>query len=234
MTIIEETYEWRYPLVKRPKTTHLILHHEAGSGSTAQDIHNYHKNVNGWSGIAYHYYVRKNGKIYRGRPEDMQGGHTLNWNQVSIGICFEGNFENEQMYALQFAAGKELILDILKRYPDIVILGHKDVNATACPGKNFPLDEFKHLKIQTEEDEDMDINKFIEQLTPEQAYKIQQKSNEYASKLRPSSYAVPSCLKAVKSGLFSDGNGDGSLDKPMAPVLRQELATILDRKGLLG
>ena len=41
MNVIEEKYNWAYPLTPRRKTTLLVLHHEAGSGSTAQQIHNY-------------------------------------------------------------------------------------------------------------------------------------------------------------------------------------------------
>ena len=37
----------------------------------------------------------------------------------------------------------------------------------------------------------------------------------------------------VESGLFKDGNGDGSIDCPQSPVKRQELAAVLDRAGIL-
>ena len=47
------------------------------------------------------------------------------------------------------------------------------------------------------------------------------------------SYAQASCKKAVTSGIFGDGNGDGSLDYPQAPLKRQEFATVLDRMNLL-
>ena len=43
MNVIEEKYDWAYPLTPRRATTLLVLHHEAGSGSTAQQIHNYHR-----------------------------------------------------------------------------------------------------------------------------------------------------------------------------------------------
>lgn len=46
-----------------------------------------------------------------------------------------------------------------------------------------------------------------------------------------SDYAVASCIKAVRKGLFADGDGNGSIDQPQAYVKRQELAVILDRKG---
>ena len=50
MNVIEEKYNWAYPLTRRARTTLLVLHHEAGSGSTAQDIHRY---TRGGAGIAY-------------------------------------------------------------------------------------------------------------------------------------------------------------------------------------
>ena len=52
--------------------------------------------------------------------------------------------------------------------------------------------------------------------------------------LPPSEYAKDSCRKAVESGLFLDGDGDGSLDYPQATLKRQELAAVLDRAGLIG
>lgn len=140
MKIIEEKYSFAHPLAKRAATEHLILHHSAVKGISAQTIHSGHL-ANGWSGIAYHYYVRANGDVYRGRPEDTQGGHTKNMNERSIGICFEGNFDGEEMSAEQFEAGRALIADICSRYEGIKVSRHSDHNATACPGLHFPFDE---------------------------------------------------------------------------------------------
>lgn len=150
MRVIEQDYAWAAPLAKRKATAYLVLHHEAASGFTAQDIHRYHLSK-GWSGIAYHYYVRKSGAVYRGRPEDTVGAHTSGYNGVSIGVCFEGNFETDTMFAQQYAAGKALILDILGRYPGVRVVGHRDLNATACPGKNFPLEEYRRIKVREDE-----------------------------------------------------------------------------------
>ena len=75
MTIFDETYTWNGNLTWRNQTTHAILHHAAMSKATAQDIHRIHR-ANGWVGIGYHYFVRKDGLIYRGRPEGAYGAHT--------------------------------------------------------------------------------------------------------------------------------------------------------------
>lgn len=138
LNIIEPNYAWNGALTKRTTTDRIILHHAAGNG-TAESIHKYHVSL-GWKGIAYHYYVRKDGTIYRGRPEDTVGGHTSGYNSRSIGVCAEGNFETDIMSNAQRDAIRELVLDIRTRYPDTKTIKHKDVGATACPGKNYPFD----------------------------------------------------------------------------------------------
>lgn len=140
----ETALDWARPLVRREATRELILHHEAGEGS-AEDIHRYHLSL-GWSGIAYHYYIRRDGSIYRGRPENSVGGHAKGYNERSIGICFEGNFETETMGSAQKTAGLALVGELKRKYPGIRVGGHRDYAATACPGRNFPLEEMKEAR----------------------------------------------------------------------------------------
>ena len=217
MNVIEEKYNWAYPLTRRSRTTLLVLHHEAGSGSTAQQIHNYHRYTNGWAGIAYHYYVRKDGSIYRGRPENMIGGHCLGYNSTSIGICFEGNFENETMNAAQLNAGWELIQDILYRYPGITVRRHKDLNQTACPGRNFPFDVLTGNYKPTKEDADM---------TKEDVMQI---INEHEVE-KANSVAYPEAATAMAKAK-AKGYMDGT--RPNSPLTRGEYAIIMNRKGEL-
>ena len=145
MKLREERYDWAGTLLPRGKTTHLVLHHQAAAGTTAQDIHRYHRSL-GWSGIGYHYYIRQDGAVYRGRPEEAVGGHTKGFNDCSIGICFEGDFERETMKAVQKAAGMALVAELKRRYPGIRVCGHRELAATACPGKQFPLEEMKEAE----------------------------------------------------------------------------------------
>ena len=91
MKIIENNLDFDY-MNPRAVTKQIILHHSGVEVlQSVETIHNYHKNTNGWSGIGYHFYVRKNGNIYRGRPENTVGAHCQGENYNSIGICFEGN-----------------------------------------------------------------------------------------------------------------------------------------------
>ncbi len=127
----------------RKVTELLVLHHQGATArQTVKQIHDYHKNSKGWAGIGYHFYVRTTGEIFEGRPIEYVGAHAYGHNNNSIGICFEGNFEIEKMSEAQKEAGKWLVSYILNKYPTIkTIKGHRDLMATACPGKNFPFAE---------------------------------------------------------------------------------------------
>ena len=97
---------------------------------TPDGVHSSHVG-NGWAGIGYHYLVRKDGTIYRGRPEDTVGAHAYGANSHSIGVCFEGNYEVEQSTpAAQLAAGQALVADIKRRWGITKVIGHKDVDDT--------------------------------------------------------------------------------------------------------
>lgn len=139
MTVIETALDWARPLVNRVVTDTIILHHAAANGSV-EAVHQSHV-ARGWAGIAYHYYVRKDGSVYRGRPEWAVGGHTSGHNWHTLGICFEGNFEVEQMGEAQLNTGRELIADILARWGNLKVVRHRDLVSTACPGKNFPFND---------------------------------------------------------------------------------------------
>ena len=146
MNIIEKTYTLNGTLTKRTKTDTIILHHRAGNGDV-ESIDRTHKG-NGWTCIGYHFYVRKDGSIYRGRQEDTVGAHAYGSNSTSIGICAEGNFETDIMGDAQKQAIIELVNCLKNKYGITKVIRHKDVNATACPGRNYPFDEIVNGKPQ--------------------------------------------------------------------------------------
>lgn len=69
-------------------------------------------------------------------------------NSTSIGICAEGNFETDTMPEIQKQAIIELVNYLKGKYGISKVIRHKDVNATACPGKNYPFDEIINGKTQ--------------------------------------------------------------------------------------
>ena len=139
MNIIEKTYNWNGSLKNRTSTKRIILHHDESKSCTADDIHRWHL-ANGWCGIGYHFFVRKDGSIYRGRPEGDVGSHAKGSNSDSIGICFEGSYMTETMPDVQINAGRELVAYLKNKYGITTVQKHKDVCSTNCPGTNFPFD----------------------------------------------------------------------------------------------
>ena len=152
MKVIEANLPRKGNFTRRSKTDEVILHHAEASSATVWDINQWHLD-NGWVGIGYHYYIRKDGSIYRGRPEWAVGAHATGHNDRSIGICCEGAYMTETMPAAQLASLKELLRDIMARYGTMSLLRHRDVNATSCPGDNFPWAEAQNYMNMKEDDE---------------------------------------------------------------------------------
>ena len=124
--------DFRSALRKRSKTDMIILHHAAAQGGV-EAVHRYHKNNLGWSGIGYNYYVRKDGTVWEGRGLDKVGAHAgASFNNRSVGICAEGNFETETMLRTETGAHRTRGFCSAK-ISCCVIKGHREVAATACP-----------------------------------------------------------------------------------------------------
>ncbi len=147
MNIIERKYRLNGSLKERIKTEEIILHHASAKICTPEQIDSWHKQ-RGWTCIGYHFLVRKDGTIYRGRPENVVGAHASNHNSTSIGICAEGNFEIEEMAEVQKRALIELVSYLKNKYNITKVLRHKDVGATDCPGKKYPFEEIANGKTQ--------------------------------------------------------------------------------------
>lgn len=190
----------------------IILHHRAGNGDV-ESIDAYHKSI-GWEGIGYHYYIRKNGDIFSGRPELMAGAHTKGHNIGTLGICFEGNFQIESMNQVQEDAGIDLIVSILKKYPMIEkISKHNDYNSTACPGKYFPYQDILDY-----------VSYMLDMLDKEDS--IMSNNACYVPNV-PSAWAKTEAAWATEKKLIiGDENGDIYWQKP---VTKEELAIILKR-----
>lgn len=122
------------------KPTSIVLHHAEASNCSVQDVHSWHRNQ-GWAGIGYHYFVRKNGEIFKGREDNWIGSHCLGHNQNTIGVCFEGAYNKEKMPQAQINAGRELVSYLKSKYGISKVYRHKDLNSTDCPGANFPFSE---------------------------------------------------------------------------------------------
>ncbi|MBS5682270.1 MAG: N-acetylmuramoyl-L-alanine amidase [Clostridium sp.] len=133
----------------RKATQRIILHHADAKNCSAEDIHRWHLN-NGWSGAGYHFLVRKDGKVYRLRPEEKVGAHAYGSNYNSLGVCFEGDYMVENMPAEQIKAGQELVTYLKNKYNITTVQAHRDVCATSCPGDKFPFNEIAKSETSNE------------------------------------------------------------------------------------
>ena len=141
-------YNWESTFDSGNKPKYLVYHHTASSEATPKDINKNHVEK-GWDGIGYHFYIRKDGTIYRGRPEETIGAHVYQRNRDTLGICLEGNFENEKPSDSQIESLVKLSSDMIMKYNIEDLMGHKDLYNTLCPGKGFDL-EYVKLKVADE------------------------------------------------------------------------------------
>lgn len=130
-------------LYARDDTDMIVIHHTGNpydDDLSAEQIHTSHL-MQGWSGIGYHYVVRKDGTIEEGRPEWAVGAHAqgYNWNSVGIHLC--GNFELAEPTQAQIESASYLIGYLCDKYCLIptaeTVKGHRDLMPTACPGQNL-------------------------------------------------------------------------------------------------
>jgi uncharacterized protein with LGFP repeats len=126
---------------------------EAQVPALIRGIYAYHVEGRGWRDIGYNFLVDRFGRIWEGRYGGVDraviGAHTLGYNEVSFAMSSIGNFDIAKppqaiidAYARLFAWKLSLYdiradakhIWVKNRYLN-AINGHRDVEATACPGK---------------------------------------------------------------------------------------------------
>ena len=140
---IKKTYLNFSSLDNRPKTDKIVIHHTGNptdDNLSAIAIHSSHQ-AQGWSGIGYHYVVRKDGTVEEGRPHWTIGAHAYGDNSHTIGIHVCGNFEIGQPTDAQIESLAMLISGLAydQGLPinDQTVVAHRDLMPTACCGKNL-------------------------------------------------------------------------------------------------
>lgn len=129
----------------RTKTEYIVIHHTAGSSdANINAICQIHYGQNKWSTVGYHYYIDKEGCIYRLKSDDEVAPHTYGYNSNAIGIVCAGNFNNAAMPDAQYNALVALTKKLSKKYniPTDRVKRHCDLNNTECPGRYFDVAKF--------------------------------------------------------------------------------------------
>lgn len=139
-------------MTTRMVPSRIILHCSATPDGRVSDwgaIRRYHKQVNGWRDIGYHFGIELVGEDYEvlmGRWPDETGAHASGQNYDSIGVCFVGAFDEQPPPPEQWEKGLELVAWLCLRFviPAKNIFGHREFDQKkTCPGRAFDLDRFR-------------------------------------------------------------------------------------------
>ena len=133
----------------------IIIHCSAtpeGRDVDIETIRGWHINERGWSDIGYHYVIELDGTIKKGRPISRSGAHTKGYNKNSIGICYVGGTEKDDIKIskdTRTAAQKESLTKLLLElktvdYCKAVIHSHRDFANKTCPSFDAT-EEYKYI-----------------------------------------------------------------------------------------
>lgn len=131
--------------LKIDKVRFIVVHHIEADNATVEDIHKWHLD-NGWAGIGYNEYIRKDGTCYICRGDNI-GAQCEGFNSCSYGIAVEGNYNKAgEVPKIQYDALVDRIKVNMTRFPkDCVCVPHHQLCNTECPGIYFPM-----LKLLTD------------------------------------------------------------------------------------
>lgn len=97
---------------------------------TVEDLKRDHI-ARGFSGIGYHFYIRKNGDVITCRPIEEVGAHCEGHNTGSIGICYEGGLDNKlkakDTRTPEIKNSTKNLISVLRgKYGKLKVRGHRD------------------------------------------------------------------------------------------------------------
>lgn len=137
--------EIKLPSFPKRKATWRFVVHCSATGPTqdigAKEIDSWHRQ-RGFAAVGYHFVIRLDGTIERGRPVDSVGAHAAGYNSTSIGICLAGgvdaddrNLARDTFSDKQKAALAQLLDELWLDYPNAALYGHRDLDGVkkACP-----------------------------------------------------------------------------------------------------
>lgn len=129
-------------MATRKHTQFIIIHSSASrpSQDIGRDAIDAIHRARGFLGIGYHFVIRRNGALEKGRPQEEIGAHTLNYNSNGVGICLVGGVTEKNVKVPennftpeQWATLLTLVQELKTQYPAASVIGHRDTAATACP-----------------------------------------------------------------------------------------------------
>jgi hypothetical protein len=106
----------------------------------------------GWSDVGYHFFIRKDGTLERGRPLNRTPAAQRNHNSGTIAICLHG-LREEKFTEAQLTTLRNWCFEVNEAYNGSVTFhGHCEVAAKACPVIDYKsvlkLDRFGRLGLE--------------------------------------------------------------------------------------
>lgn len=145
--------------VKQRGWKYIVIHHSGTDSGNAASFNYYHKHTRHMTnGLAYHFVITNGNKDPDGKVEigdrwrkQLHGGHVKSeyFNDVGIGICLVGNFQNYSPTKKQIRSLSALlhVIQEMTKIPSNRMMGHGDIKKeyTLCPGKYFPMKRIKKM-----------------------------------------------------------------------------------------
>ena len=118
----------------------LTIHHTVSPPDRSiESIARYHIDARGWPGIAYHYVITDDGRIYQTNADSTISYHCGNQNGISVGIALQGDFTNAPPPDAQLEATRWLVGKLCNDLQLVDVRPHRNMQgaATACPGNTW-------------------------------------------------------------------------------------------------
>ena len=104
-----------------------------------EEISRWHR-MRGFLTVGYHYVIKRDGTLERGRSNSIPGAHAKGYNHKSLGICLVGGLDdngipNGAYTDAQYITLEALLKQLVMAYPKAKVLGHRDLPnvVKACP-----------------------------------------------------------------------------------------------------
>lgn len=124
-----------YPERDIAKVDGVIIHHSATRGQSINSIAQFHTQTRGWCGIAYHYGIGWDGKVYLLNGHEKKTNHAQNNNTRNIGVCLIGNYDTQPVPPAVINSCFKLIDYLEDQHGPLRVRFHSDTKSTACPGR---------------------------------------------------------------------------------------------------
>ena len=129
-------------LKKMNRKINEIIVHCSDSDYKAHDdisiIRGWHMNERKYKDVGYHYFIRKDGTIQKGRDLMVSGAHCKGHNRHSVGVCFSGKHKFTDAQFEAFEQLRMLAESFLNRKLKVTPHSFYNENKT-CP--NFDINE---------------------------------------------------------------------------------------------